>query len=302
MSAKPKLLLHPDKWSNAVSPFLEPLFDEHFERVFIDPSVTYDPKESIVYSHCIDADWVIPWRDNQYKVVVDNLWESPEKFFLPDDVNVINPNLWFIRSNESLWYESLGYDQYLRVPNITKTFLMLMNLQRLHRDQIWEQINLDNSIHSYVERGKLLNHEDIVTTHGDWQRYFNPDWYNSTNFSMVVESTVVPEPLGVTEKTWKPIAFQHPFILWGPAGYLNQLHDQGFCTFDHIIDESYDTEQDHATRLTMIIEQVNKIKDIELTDTETVKRTTHNHNLFFNTQWSKQKFNENLFQPMLELL
>ena len=301
MSAKPKLLLHPDKWSNAVSSFLSPLFDEHFERVFIDPLVTYDPKESIVYTHCIDADWVIPWRDNGYKVVIDNLWESPWPN-LPNDVNVIYPNLWFFRANESLWFESLGYDQYLRVPNITKTFLMLMNIQRLHRDQIWEQINLDNSIHSYVGRGTPLNHNDTVTTDGNWQRYFNPDWYNTTNFSMVVESTVMPEPLGLTEKTWKPIAFQHPFILWGPAGYLDQLHKQGFQTFEHIIDESYDTEPNHAIRLSMIIEQVNMLKDIELTDEETVKRTMHNHNLFFNTAWSKQQFDENLFRPMLELL
>ena len=109
---------------------------------------------------------------------------------------------------------------------------------------------------------------------------------------------------------WQNKAYQHAVAetpdqrnyFFQLAGYLNQLHDQGFCTFDHIIDESYNTEQDHATRLTMIIEQVNKIKDIKLTDTETVKRTMHNHNLFFDTQWSRHKFNENLFQPMLELL
>ena len=32
MICKPKLLLHPDKWSNAVVPYLEHLFDEYFER------------------------------------------------------------------------------------------------------------------------------------------------------------------------------------------------------------------------------------------------------------------------------
>ena len=301
MICKPKLLLHPDKWSNAVVPYLEHLFDEYFERVFIDPSETYDPKASIVYTHCLDTHWVIDWRDNGYQVAVDNLWEVPWPN-RPDSVFTIMPSPWFFRANESLCYEYLGYHQYTRMPNITKTFLMLMNDKRLHRDQIYEQIDLDNSLHSYIGRGVLLNHNDIDITDHAWQRYSNPDWYNITNFSMIVESVTFSEPLGPTEKTYKPIAFEHPFMLWGPAGYLKQLHQQGFQTFDHIIDESYDNEQDHSVRLSKIIDQVNMLKNIELTDEETVKRTRHNHSLFFDTAWSKQQFDKNLFQPLLELL
>ena len=161
---------------------------------------------------------------------------------------------------------------------------------------------MSDSIHSYRERGIRLNYADAPLDENNWQRYFNPDWYNITNFSMVVESTVDATPLGHTEKTWKPISYYHPFILWGPAGSLDLLHQQGFQTFDHVIDESYDNETDNYTRLSMIIEQVNRLKNIELTDDETVKRTTHNHNLFFDTDWSKQQFTENLFQPMLNVL
>ena len=91
-------------------------------------------------------------------------------------------------------------------------------------------------------------------------------------------------------------------MIWGPPGYLDLIQQQGFQTFDHVIDESYDSEQNNDTRLSMIIEQVNKLKNIKLTDDETVKRTTHNHNLFFDTTWSKQQFYKNLFSPMLELL
>ena len=52
---KPKLLLHPDKWSNATTFFLGPLFDKYFERVFIDSTATYNPKEclmKIYFFHC----------------------------------------------------------------------------------------------------------------------------------------------------------------------------------------------------------------------------------------------------------
>lgn len=300
---KPKLLLHPDKWSNAVAPFLEPLFDEHFERVFIDSTTTYNPKESIVYSHCIDWEWIIPWYDKGYTVVIDNLWERDDSLDIndvPSGVNIIQSDSWFFRANESLWYKSLGYDRYLRQPNITKTFLMFLNNAKLFRDQIFEQIDLSNSIHSYRARGIKLNYQD--STSDDWQRYFNPDWYDITNFSMVVESTIIQENLWHTEKTWKPIAFHHPFLLWGPPGYVSNLRKQGFETFDHVIDESYDIKLDDVKRLRLIIEQVDRLKNIKLTDDETIKRTTHNHNLFFDTAWSKQQFNENLFLPLLELL
>jgi hypothetical protein len=299
---KPKLLLHPNKWSNAVASFLIPLFDEYFERVFIDLNLTYNPKECIVYTHCQDTDWVIPWRDKGFTVVIDNLWESPWPNLLSDTF-IIKPDQWFLRANESLWYKALGYDQYQRQPDITKTFLMLMNLQKAHRDAILKQIDLENSIYSYQGRGIPLNHLDSNLESGEIdQRYFNSDWYDSTNFSMVVESTLISEPIGPTEKTWKPIAFRHPFILWGPAGYLNILHQQGFQTFDHIIDESYDSEQNSNRRLGMIIEQVKNMKDLALIDNETTKRTAHNHNLFFDTEWSTRQFKQNLFLPLLDLL
>ena len=300
---RPKLLLHPDKWSNATAFFLEPLFDEHFERVFIDSTATYNPKESIVYSHCLDWEWVMPWHDKGYTVVIDNLWERddhPSIKDVPSGINIIQTDSWFFRANESLWYKSLGHDQYQRKPNITKTFLMFLNKAQTFRDQIFKQIDLSNSIHSYRARGVKLNYQD--STSDDWQRYFNPDWYDITNFSMVVESTIQHCNFWHTEKTWKPIAYYHPFILWGPSGILSKLHQQGFQTFDNIIDESYDSEQDNVKRLSMIIEQVNKLRDIKVTDQETLSRTRHNHNLFFNTDWSKQQFTNNLFLPLLKLL
>lgn len=296
---KPKLLLHPDKWSNAVAPHLESLFDKHFDRVFIDPSVTYNPRECIVYTHCLDADWVIPWRDNGFKVAVDNLWESPWPN-LPAGVNIIESEYWFLRANESIWYKALGYDSYQRRPNITNTFLMFMNQRKPHRDAIWEQIDIDGSVRSYLGKGVKLNQLDSDSA--NWQRHFEPIWYDSTNFSMVVESTIEAEPVGHTEKTWKPIAFYHPFILWAPAGYLTELHQQGFQSFDHIIDESYDLVKDHNQRLLKIIEQVNSLKNIKLTDHETIKRTQHNHNLFFDTQWSEEQFHQKLFLPLINLL
>ena len=44
----------------------------------------------------------------------------------------------------------------------------------------------------------------------------------------------------MTEKTWKPILAQQPFILIGQQKHLHTLRKMGFETFQPFIDESYD--------------------------------------------------------------
>jgi len=42
-----------------------------------------------------------------------------------------------------------------------------------------------------------------------------------------------------TEKTWRPILLETPFIVQGPQWYLHRLQDMGFQTFDRWWDEGY---------------------------------------------------------------
>jgi hypothetical protein len=48
----------------------------------------------------------------------------------------------------------------------------------------------------------------------------------------------------MTEKTFKAIALEMPFVLVASAGSLAYLREYGFRTFAGIFDESYDTETD----------------------------------------------------------
>jgi hypothetical protein len=45
----------------------------------------------------------------------------------------------------------------------------------------------------------------------------------------------------MTEKTAKPIWAKRLFVMFGTPGFLKKLHELGFKTFDHVIDESYDS-------------------------------------------------------------
>lgn len=67
--------------------------------------------------------------------------------------------------------------------------------------------------------------------------------YNKFNVELVCETYTVGQTFFPTEKTVRPIVGSKPFIVYGPAGYLNNLQQQGFRTFNNVWDESYDNYQ-----------------------------------------------------------
>ena len=66
---------------------------------------------------------------------------------------------------------------------------------------------------------------------------------------VVTETVYWGRRLHLTEKTFKPICLEMPFILVAPAGSLAYLREYGFRTFDSVWDESYDTETDDVLRI-----------------------------------------------------
>jgi len=89
--------------------------------------------------------------------------------------------------------------------------------------------------------------------------YLNARPYIDTYFSLVTE-TVFESPYSFrTEKIWKPIAMGHPFIVASNAGYLRDLKHLGFRTFDHLIDESYDSIDNDQDRIDCIIDLIDTL-------------------------------------------
>ena len=85
--------------------------------------------------------------------------------------------------------------------------------------------------------------------------------FRDTYFSLVTE-TVFNYPYSFrTEKIWKPVAIGHPFIAVANCGFYQDLHNIGFKTFGHVIDESFDTienSQDRIERIATIVEDLCK--------------------------------------------
>jgi len=79
---------------------------------------------------------------------------------------------------------------------------------------------------------------------------------NCALWHIVTETVYFQPKLHLTEKIFKPIVSQKPFILVGAPGNLAYLKSYGFQTFDRWIDESYDQEQDHYIRIEKITTEI----------------------------------------------
>jgi hypothetical protein len=81
----------------------------------------------------------------------------------------------------------------------------------------------------------------------------------SALWHVVSETVFYYKKLHLTEKIFKPIVSQRPFILVAAPGNLAYLKSYGFKTFDRWIDESYDNEPDNDKRINMITEELEKL-------------------------------------------
>ena len=86
--------------------------------------------------------------------------------------------------------------------------------------------------------------------------YLKAEPYLDTYFSLVTE-TVFEYPYSFrTEKIWKPVAIGHPFVVAANQGYYRDLHNLGFKTFGHLIDESFDSIVSDQERIERIAQAV----------------------------------------------
>jgi hypothetical protein len=87
----------------------------------------------------------------------------------------------------------------------------------------------------------------------------NPRCYIDTAFSVITE-TIYDYPYSFrTEKIWKPMIMAHPWIAVANTGYYRDLRARGFRTFDHLIDESFDSVEDPHIRIEHIVQVISDI-------------------------------------------
>lgn len=273
--------------------------NNHFNVLFVEDDQIVEKHNTIIVYHPSNTDWVRKYHDQGFKLVAEHLWDSGNIAVLENSTILSNVN-WFWY-NESMCYKSRQLEKYKPAKNYTKLALMPLWNVKLHRDQLLDSLSdiLDQLVYSYVERGINLPNDDETSTMR--YNYFNPAWYDSTHFSIVAETWVDPPHFFISEKTYKPFAFYHPFVLLGQPGVLAHLRKEGFETFENLFDESYDTVDNFELRLFKIVSAIRNYIPHPY-DKLTLDKLSHNHHQLFDTQLVDQRLVNEVVNPLLSLL
>jgi hypothetical protein len=108
--------------------------------------------------------------------------------------------------------------------------------------------------------------------------YIQAEPYIDTYFSLVTE-TVCDYPYSLrSEKIYKPIAMGHPWIATANRGFYRDIRNQGFRTYDHLIDESFDSIDNNQDRLDRIVAVVQDLCQQDLAEFLVAAKQTSKYN------------------------
>lgn len=296
---KIKLVLRPGEFTSFTSYYLEDFWRQYFDISLYDPNLDYNKQRTLFVVWWMNIDnprdpWPKFMQNQGYKVVVDNLWERPESrtdFYWLE-------HKYSMRWNESLWWQSLGYDQYRPQKKLEYKALLQLRRSSQIRDTIIAELDqyLNTMLWSHAAQNKRLPNDIDDPDQG--QRYMHPYWYDSTYCTVVIE-TFQSLPIHVSEKSYKPLAYFHPFVSISAPGTLEFLRGAGFETFDNLFDENYDHDCDLARRLDIVKSNLLDIQLIEY-DSITQAKIQHNHATFFDTGAIKQAMIKELILPLID--
>lgn len=110
----------------------------------------------------------------------------------------------------------------------------------------------------------VVDYDDIQ---GVWGFAFEQkENYTKTYFSIVTETLFYRPGNYISEKTWKPIAHLHPFVIVGRPYTLKFLKELGFKTFLDFWDESYDNEETNSVRMEMVYKIITNLLNMTTSD------------------------------------
>lgn len=120
--------------------------------------------------------------------------------------------------------------------------------------------------------------------------------YEDSFFSVVTETNFYTDfgnEIGrfISEKTFKPIAKGHPFVILSVPRTLDKIRELGYKTFSPYIDESYDLELDDNERLLKAFYEIKRLATMSQPEIENFIRAIkpicdYNKNLIVNkTAW-----------------
>jgi hypothetical protein len=111
------------------------------------------------------------------------------------------------------------------------------------------------------------------------------------------ETVYFGKRLHITEKTFKAIALEMPFVLVAPAGSLAYMRSYGFKTFGDVFDESYDLETDDVKRIEKVTKLLKDLDNLSPEDRQDIHRrcltaVIHNYEHFYGGNFDRVLWRE----------
>ena len=262
--------------------------------IYDDDNVTSD------IIQCIKSHYDFLQKPNVIVLVVDPFEAEDE--FKPDCIqfqNVLNKRIYVVSANARLQFTENSdkfvvyyYNSFMtRTEDIDykvsynpkKIYTNLNATVRYHRVELLNEI-ISNNLLQYgyntwlggrtqqykgeIPESIIKGKFDVLDVAPMANRYsfldnFQPYEYIGSSFlSLITETHTCSNKLFITEKTWRPIIIQHPFIILGNPGTLQKLKDMGFITFSQWIDETYDYDLSLSERIKIIIQELTKLSQL----------------------------------------
>ena len=241
-----------------------------------------------------DAEYDLPTTSFEYHRIsmfdlVSNLhWtrrtENSERNWLEDCYRVKNKKFYWSSSKD--WYTRRFVLAGLINNNLIKDGLV--NYKCVHTDipGPWVEHQVEQPAAGYINEQCNLIADHVPLPALDNTIEFsqtNVDFYLDSYLGIVAD-TFFDNGVFLSEKVFNAINYQQLFFYIGHHGSLRYLREQGYCTFDDIIDTSYDSIVDSGRRLiaarTSLLEFLNQpTETIRLAYEKSIPAIKHNKQL-----------------------
>jgi hypothetical protein len=230
--------------------------------------------------------WVDPLNESKYWILLHSELNSPQ-VALYESTGLFKCAYWWSHAAIAQdWYRFAEYDRRLSEShNKVANWLVYARDttgKRQYRKRFLDMLRFVSN----VQLGSIDT--DAVVTSNSSAEYNHED-HTKTNCSIVLE-TVFDNRIHLTEKTLRPIACGHPFMILSGPGTLKYLRTYGFKTFHSFIDESYDLETDVDKRMIMVLSEMDRINKLPQADQDHIWNACavvarHNKELFFSDRF-----------------
>lgn len=235
----------------------------------------------------------------------------------PDDIpgiQVVATPYWYWIMDQPNFVNN-HYHDYVPQPRHQYRFFMQLSLQRQDRDQLFRQIAPIRQwgMYSYRSQGIHLPNDVDPRSVPNWQRYMNWNWINACSITLVVESNLDDKDFTgisitrnnnrfICEKTYKPLAYGHAFLMAGNCGNLAHVREQGFETFPELWDESYDELPLYTDRIDRLVDIIKQFDPAALSQPRVQQKIAHNRARFFDRELTQRLQKETIVDPVLRFV